>query len=178
MEWQLSLTMLVPTTVAVGGWIAAHWLSARRDRNNRRRELVTAHLLEAYRKLEKATMPRVPEETWADMESAIADIQLLGSPTQVQLALDFSEAMAKADIAKTHGLLISLRKSLRRELRLKELPEKIVHLRFNSVSPEENIKRLKSGKRVIEPTPTAGTNLPSSTDAGAHETEGSRQGTR
>ncbi|MFQ3591417.1 MAG: hypothetical protein SNJ67_14115, partial [Chloracidobacterium sp.] len=74
----------MPALVAVIGWFVAHHFSARRDLGNRRREQVTKYLLEAYRRLEKGSNPRDPRETWNDIESAIADIQLLlGSPEQV-----------------------------------------------------------------------------------------------
>src|SRR5688572_22140427 len=97
----LNLALLIPAlitaSVAITGWIVAHWFTVRRDRAAKRRELRTSYLIEAYRRLERVvhrdqTLPGSED----DLESAIADIHLFGSAQQVALAQafvrDFSES--------------------------------------------------------------------------------------
>lgn len=76
-----SLKFLVPAIVAVVGWFMAHQFNSYRDRVNKRRELRIQYLLEAYRRLESAAnRPNKTEKQALDFESAVADIQLLGTP--------------------------------------------------------------------------------------------------
>jgi len=49
------LTLLIPTVVAIVSWFAGSWLSVRRDRANKRRDLRVQYLIEAYRRLATAT---------------------------------------------------------------------------------------------------------------------------
>jgi hypothetical protein len=43
------LTLLIPTVVAIVSWFVGSWLSVRRDRANKRRDLRVQYLIEAYR---------------------------------------------------------------------------------------------------------------------------------
>ena len=64
------------------------------------------------------------------LESAVADIQLLGSPDQVRLARQFALEFATKGKASLDPLLESLRSELRRELALTPLDEGITFLRI------------------------------------------------
>lgn len=131
MDWklfaQLAATVLVALT---GGWLG-HSLSARRDFLNERRKLRITYLLEAYRRLEDAGNRSDPDRAWPQFESAIADIQLLGSPTQVHLAREFAHGMAHDHTASLDGLINDLRHSLRAELHLPPVENSVVYLRFS-----------------------------------------------
>lgn len=153
MDWKIALSLTLPALVAIAGWLVGHHFNSKRDVANRRKEQVTKFLLDAYRKMEKSASARKPELTWDEMESAIADIQLLGSPEQVDLAVAFARQMAAENTAYPQPLLRSLRKSLRSELNLQPLDSEITHLRFDAISPSENIERLsKNGPdRLLRP---------------------------
>jgi len=69
---------------------------------------------------------------WANLESAIADVQLLGSPYQVSLARQFAYGMAKDKNASLNELISDLRQSLRTELELEAVSEPL--LTFESVA--------------------------------------------
>jgi hypothetical protein len=112
-----------------GGWLG-HRFAAHRDLLNERRKLRVTYLLEAYRKLEDASNRNDPDRTWPLFESAIADIQLLGSPAQVGLARRFALDMAQHHTAPLDPLVNDLRRSLREELELPEVIETVVYLRF------------------------------------------------
>ena len=130
MDWKLFIQLLVTVVVALaGGWLGHHF-AARRDLFNERRKLRVTYLLEAYRKLEDAGNRNDPDRTWPLFESAIADIQLLGSPAQVELARRFALNMAQHHTALLDPLVNDLRQSLRGELELPAVHETVVYLRF------------------------------------------------
>lgn len=52
MNWGLLLPLLITTFTAVAGWLVVHWMAAKRDQTNKRRDLRIQYLIEAYRKLE------------------------------------------------------------------------------------------------------------------------------
>jgi hypothetical protein len=118
MDWKFFLQLVVTFLVAALGWWAAHAFTSRRDITNERRKVIVQLLLEAYRKLEDASNREDIKANWCEIESAIADIQLLGSKHQVSLAFEFSKSMAKARSASLDPLLCELRDSLRSELQL------------------------------------------------------------
>lgn len=85
-----TLKYIVPVLVAVIGWFAAHQFNVYRDRQNKRRDLRVDFLLDAYRRLESAA--NRDEKTEAQklaFESAVADIQLRGTPEQVTAVVNY-----------------------------------------------------------------------------------------
>lgn len=133
MDWKFFLQLIATFLVAALGWWAAHWFTSRRDLNNERRKIVVQLLLEAYRKLENASnRENIP---WNDFESAIADIQLLGSLRQATLAMEFAISMGKNKTAPLDPLLLELRDSLRSELELDPIQnKKIIYFRYTPPS--------------------------------------------
>lgn len=130
MNWTLFLQVMTTLCVAmIGGWMG-HRFSSRRDLANERRKLRVAYLLEAYRKLEAASNRSDQAQSWTQFESAIADIQLLGSPRQVSQARKFAHEMANDHTSKLDDLIFDLRQSLRSELKLEPVSDSIVYLRF------------------------------------------------
>ena len=130
MDWRLFAQLAVTLIVAaLGGW-AGHYLSMRRDLAAERRKLRVTYLLEAYRRLEGASNRDDAKRSWPELESAIADIQLLGSPGQVALARRFAIEMASDSAASLDGLIFNLRQSLRAELELEPVKENVIYLRF------------------------------------------------
>jgi hypothetical protein len=136
MDWKLFAQLAVTLIVAVlGGW-TGHYLSMRRDLAGERRKLRVSYLLEAYRKLESASNRDDPKRYQPDLESAIADIQLLGSPHQVALARQFAIQMARDRTSSLDDLLFDLRQPLRSELELERVSEKVIFLRFSDSRAE------------------------------------------
>jgi len=126
------LTLLVPTLVAVVSWFVGSWLAAKRDRANKRRDMRVQYLLDAYRRLQGAGhRPLVPPYS-LDLESALADVQLLGSPAQAALAQKFTLEMGEHGHALLDDLLLSLRNELRAELELEKIEGKLTYLRVNA----------------------------------------------
>ena len=137
MNTQLLLLLLVTTFVALSGWVIVHYFNSKRDLLNKRRELRVQYLIEAYRRLEAVSHANNLKERRLDVESAIADIQLFGTPQQIQLAVKFAKELSEKEIASLDELLTDLRKDLRAELELEKTLLSIKHLRFKDTEREE-----------------------------------------
>jgi hypothetical protein len=131
MNWQLLGPLLITTAIAVAGWFVGHALSARRDRINKRREQRIGYLIEAYRRLETCAN-RGDQMEASKFESALADIQLFGTPRQVDLVQALIADFAAGGGATMDDLLRDLRRDLRAELRLQSVPDRILHLRIRN----------------------------------------------
>jgi hypothetical protein len=138
MNWQLLGPLLVTTIVAIGGWFAAHRLAAARDRANKRRDLIVEYLIQAYRRLESCSNRADGPYDSTALESAVADIQLLGSPEQVTLVQRFAEEFAASRDSSVDELLASLREELRSELGLKRVPRDVKYLRVINLGESQS----------------------------------------
>jgi hypothetical protein len=131
MDIELLVSLLITSVVVIIGWFIAHWLSSKRDQENKRRDLRVQYLIEAWRKLENASN-RYDNTQLADLETAIADIQLFGSPKQIDLAIQFVENFVNTKTGSLDELLNELRQSLRNELNLEAVSKNTHHLRIIS----------------------------------------------
>jgi len=130
-NFDLLIPALITTLIAILGWYVVHLLNARRDRDNKRMDLRTQYLIEAYRRIEKASNRPRNFDNNLELESAIADVQLLGSPDQVILAEKFAYEIAENSHASTNELLYNLRASLRKALKLGVVRTEITFLRLD-----------------------------------------------
>lgn len=122
MDMSLWVPLAITAALTILGWFAAHRLAAARDRANKRREMRTSFLLDAYRRLEFAShRPTTPEVAHA-LESALGDIQLMGSPTLAALVPPYIAALNNDPNSSPGPLLVVLRDELRHELDLPPLP--------------------------------------------------------
>lgn len=134
MNFSLFLPLTVTAVLAIAGWWAVHRLSMNRDQENKRRDLRVRYLLEAYRRLEHAVTHRHAR----DLETALADILLLGTERQVSLAHDFAVSAEQNKTATLGPLIADIRAELRRELKLDPLPGHPDLFRFTPMeSPKE-----------------------------------------
>jgi hypothetical protein len=124
------LPLVVTAALAIAGWYAVHRLSMNRDQANKRRELRIQYLLEAYRRLENAAHRPDLAEYARDLESALTDVQLLGTERQVSLAHDFAVSMARDRTAALDPLIADLRCELRQQLGLGPVSDRIVVFRY------------------------------------------------
>src|SRR5713101_7443588 len=120
------------------GWWVAHRLSSRRNIEDERRKLRMQYLLEAYRRLEGAShRANNARPHWSALESAVADIQLLGSPHQVRLANKFCTDIARDQAAPLDELLNDLRNSVRLELNPGPITGNPQSLRFYEIREKD-----------------------------------------
>jgi len=153
MNWQLLLPLLATTCVAMIGWVVVHRLNARRDVENKRREIRVKYLIDAYRNIEAGTV-RVggtgESEFGRPFESAIADILLFGNLDQIKKAKELALEIADKKIGITAPLLYLLRDDLRRELGLMPTEEDVLYFRW------------QPGTKQAEPTDTNNSGNPTS----------------
>ena len=117
----IDISHIITVLVALLGWFFVHRLTAWRDRAGLHRKIRTDFLIKAYQSLANSSQ-RKPEATYfRAMESALADIQLFGSKTQVQLVNAFLEEFGRANKASFDPLMNALRSDLRKELGYEQL---------------------------------------------------------
>mgnify|MGYP001319185798 CR=1 FL=1 len=121
------MAIVAGVAVAVAGWLVNEYFSRRAARRNIRIE----YLLSAFRRLEYASNRTMTPAHQAAVEEAVSDVQLLGSPEQVRMAIQFARQMAEEQSADTEPLLLDLRATLRMELQLEEVPRERVWLRLD-----------------------------------------------
>jgi hypothetical protein len=122
-------TILRGLLAALGAVLGRVW-GVRSEAVSRRRELRVVALIEAWRKVERASM-RGDAERMLGLEEALADIQLFGTPSQVARAASVVRSMNDGTRG-TDGLgelLQALREELRGELHLAQVDGPPVSLR-------------------------------------------------
>jgi len=124
-----SAQIVIPALVALVVVALSLFFTARRETTGRRREQRIGYLVAAYRGLSKANNHPRLYEVADDLEQAISDIQLFGTPEQIRLAQNFGEQLAKTQAAELDPLLTELRNSLRNELGQKAVPGRVLWLK-------------------------------------------------
>lgn len=132
---QINVSHLVTAVVALAGWFVVHRLSAWRERVSHNRKIQTEFLIKAFQDLANAAnRPPAPDsQHFRDMESAVADIQLFGSKSQIQLADSFAREFSEKQVAPLDPLLNSLRSDLRNELGYEQVNGNVRWLRFGGI---------------------------------------------
>lgn len=133
------LKIFITIVLTVIGWIIGHYFTSKRSANNKRRDLSTEFLIEAYRVLTTEIAHR--EETLeraTKIENLVADIQLFGSPEQIDLAKKMADDVASGEKFELDPLINSLRKSLRQELSLASIDGNVRWLRFNGPTKDKS----------------------------------------
>ena len=125
--------------VVIIGWGVSHHLSVTKDQNAKQRDMRIQFLLEAYRRLEAAAnRPESGKDEQDKFESALADIQLLGTKAQIEELMRFlAEWNTSGGNASINPLLELLRTHLREELRLEKYIPGIKIFRFENRHPNE-----------------------------------------
>lgn len=132
MDWKTFIPAVIGTFIVVLGWVVVHYLTKRREIAAEKRKIRVSFLIEAYRRLERIAERRTPQGDKAieDIESAIADIQLLGTPEQVALAHSFGNQCANTETPNVKDLLLDLRRTLRSDLDLEPVETDVSFLRI------------------------------------------------
>ncbi len=123
--WQTAIVSIF--SAFIGGFFV-HFLATRRDRDSKRRELVTKHLIELWRKIDSQNTVAnnavgAPEHDPSGWAQIVGDIQLFGSEEQVELTHKFANGYANQNTSDTTELLESLKHGLRNELGLSKLKQ-------------------------------------------------------
>jgi hypothetical protein len=154
-----ALIYLLRGVLTVLGRIAGQLLGARGDVDNKRRELRVQVLVGAWRAIERAMSHPDPEET-GDLDLALADIQLFGTPLQAEHAARVARSMNEGNAETTcvDELLEGLRVDLRKEMRLGPAASRLVRLRGSGAvqcaapASARRVGERRGGRvRVLEP---------------------------
>ena len=139
LQWAPLIGPMLAALVAIIGLAISHWLTSKRDLANEKRKIRINFMIDAYRKLENGSSRGVNQEKYSDeFHSAIADIQLLGSRDQVEIARKIASALGNRSgkPLNINELLNARREELRSELNLPPVSRELVILR----RPEELAK--------------------------------------
>lgn len=131
MPVQYIITTIITVTIAVLGWIVAHYFNSKRDRSLKRRELITSHLINSYKILTIDITQRKPSlEAALKLESVVAELQLFGSDKQIELAKKLTDDIMSNDEFYMDDLINDLRNELRKELGLSLINDNVRWLRL------------------------------------------------
>lgn len=132
------MDIIVSSFLIILGWGITHYLALRKSARDKKREVTTEYLINAWRTLESASN-RSDNSHNAKLETAIADIQLLGTKKQIELAQQMAVQISQTGVGDTLELLIQLREDLRKELGIDPVGRDLKILRFQS--DHRSIKR-------------------------------------
>lgn len=116
----------------VGGLVVAfanNLMTKRREHEKKLVELRVEHLIECWRKVERASLiannsnQDERNSAYDGMDDAIARITLLGTKREIEIADKVAGELSRNNSAAVVDLLNELRASLRRELSLEEVPK-------------------------------------------------------
>lgn len=123
-DWTVAIPILSALVGAIVGGFVVHLFTARRELHNIRRAQRVEFLVLAYRRLTDASNrgSALSEEQRDGLESALSDVVLLGERAEIDAAQQFMRQMADQKGADLEPLLQALRRSLRTELGLRDVP--------------------------------------------------------
>lgn len=122
-----------PLTVAFIGYLIVHLLNSWRERIAKRREMRTKFLIDAYSKLARIVLST--EWKFDDLRTTLADIQLLGTASQISIANNLVRTIPGAFQGDNQGaidlepLLQNMRRDLRKELSMEKIDDTFWWLR-------------------------------------------------
>lgn len=123
------MDIIFSSFLVILGWGVTYFLALKKSARDKRREVTTEYLIKAWRTLESASN-RSDNSHNAKLETAIADIQLLGTQKQIELAQQFADQISQTRSGDALELLIQLREDLRMELELSPVKRNLKILRF------------------------------------------------
>ncbi len=125
------LKILITIVLALIGYIATHYFNSRRDIELKQREIITGHLINAYRILTtEITRRELTMERNLKLENIISELQLFGSEREVELTKKLAEDIKKGGDFYMDDLINELRDNLRKELNLQSAYGNVVWLRY------------------------------------------------
>lgn len=148
-DWRLVLTIGIPGSLVVAGWYFVHLLNARRDLAQRRRDARLKALETAYLRLANSGNRPLTDKLMDEIELFVSEIQLHGTPSQVQLMTDIVEGLKIPNNEVNYSpILIDLRNSIRRELRLETIEGGVWWFRFHRPAKKERFRISRPSKKV------------------------------
>jgi hypothetical protein len=132
-DWNLLLSIGIPAIVAIVGWFFVHKLNSTRELATRKREARLKAVETAYMRIATTMNRPLNEKSMEALETFVAEIQLYGTPRQIELMQIMVEEFKKPYFVVSYdALLEDLRDTIRNELNMEEVKGPIWWLRFNN----------------------------------------------
>lgn len=112
---------IVAIGIAVFGWAVTHWLSSKREIEQKKREIRVKYLRESYLKIAKLFDRGEYPRDIADLQDAFNDIQLFGEEQQVDLVGEIITGLTTGGDGDFNELLKQLRNEIRSHIGLQPL---------------------------------------------------------
>ena len=125
---------LIALVAALAASVLTHFLTTGRDRKNEQRRQRATVLLNAFVALLSGSNRAALHEVGSAIERAIAEIQAIGTPRQVELAQAFARGLISQQQVSMDPLLENLRTFLRSELGAEPIVGPILWLRIGPPS--------------------------------------------
>jgi hypothetical protein len=123
--------ILIPLASAlIGGAVGStftYYFSVRRDIAVKRREIILDNLVQALKEINKSSKDR-PDTDLKQLENVVFRVQMVGEESLVDLANKLILELVETKNANLTPLYLELRKQVRRELRLKPIPDQYMSL--------------------------------------------------
>lgn len=128
MNWQIFIPTILASLFALIGWIIVHRFNSERDLKNKQRELRIKYIIEAYSIFTELGRNKNILGNYKEVERAIHNIQLLGTPKQIELCKKFVVEIVEEGKTDHTDLTIELRNFVRKELGLTVIDRKLISL--------------------------------------------------
>jgi hypothetical protein len=135
MQQTLMTALLALVSAVIGGGIVAfvnHLFTLRRERDNKRRELIVKYLLETYDAVAAPSF-QDPKDEMLAIERAIDRIQLFGDVELLKLTKMFCDDIKATGQSNTNELMNYVRSQVRRGLGLVAISQDFSILRFHEL---------------------------------------------
>jgi hypothetical protein len=122
-NWVTIVSTIFGAILVVVGWFLGNYLTNEQALRNRQAELRTAYMIDAYEKFATAANREMTPEYAAMIETAVAKVQLFGTPAEIGAVNHFldtwnqpqADRIPRGDL---NPILFALRDSLRQEIAL------------------------------------------------------------
>lgn len=151
MNWTLAATIGIPGALVAAGWFLAHWLTARRELTAKRREARLKALEAAYMRIATSSNRPLSPEIVEKLETFVSEIQLYGTPLQIELMGHVVEGFKRGEVVSYDAILVDLRNTIRKELRLEPIDGAVWWFRLtpNSVILQPGIAQPQAKEKVV-----------------------------
>lgn len=119
-----SISPALTALLVIAGWYVMNDLASAREVANQQRQMRVEYLLRSYRAFAGSVQRPPTPDNFRLAEAAVADVQLLGTPSQIVKVKAFMAEFERKDRAGMDPLLVDLRDELRRELGLAPLEDR------------------------------------------------------
>ena len=128
-----NLSIFLPVFTAVFGWTIGYYLTIRKSRLDKKRDISTENMIRIYRIICDKLHRESGNELYKEFEHISTDLQLFGTKRQIKFVKEIMRSIVEHDeITDFEDLINDIRNHLRKELYLEKLESNnnITYFRF------------------------------------------------